>query len=978
MMATRRSHSPLRAAMPGMLLYAAGALVSVGQAQVPTSITADGTLGTTISTDGAGLFEIDGGTIRGANQFHSFDNFSVGTGDAAFFNGPQGIENILSRVTGAAPSEIDGFLASSIPGANLFLMNPAGIMFGPNAQLDVSGSFHATTANYIGLADGTQFSAVPSPAADALLTAAAPAAFGFLTDNPATIDLDTSSLLVGAAGQTLSFVGGTVNVGAEDGSLPGYVSAPGGLMNLTSVASPGEAAFDNGPVNVDGFAQLGDINIRGGSIVGGKDVYIRSGQLVIDEAVILPGFSSLLGLGPPPDGGEVNIKVTGSIAISGTDIEPNTEAPPGILTFSGSFDPGPQFLPDAKVPDVTIDANSVSLSGFATIQTNRLGPGAAPTVTVNTNSLQVTNGSAIAVFNQFEGPGGELIVNAQEVELSGDGTPALAAGETGLLSQGLMHPCFGCEISPGIQDADPALTFADSGTITVNASDLSVTGNAVITTDSLAFGRGGDITVNADDVLLSGIGAETAGIGAQSAFAGDAGNVEVNASGTIQLRGGARISVSTVGVGDGGTAKVTAGESITFEGADSRILSVTVPLPDDGQNALFLNTFGMDFDAIRLLLNDCCATPVDADLFTVLGALNELGLTQIPGELDAGDGGKVEVNTPLLTMNTGTRIETSTGWDGNAGAVEANVGSLFLNGGASFQSTSGTERLSGEIIVGTGDAGAIGVNAADTISISGTDSSVSTSTVGDGNGGDISLNAGNQVLIDIGGSVTADSLGGTGLTGNITLTAGNKIDMNEGAISTRAVTSDGGNIAMTAPEQVYLLDSEITTSVESGFGGGGNIDIDPDFVILNNSEILANAFGGPGGNINIVAGNFIISAESRVDASSALGLDGTVNISSPDEEVAEDLAVLPENYLDVTSLMSDRCGAASGASSLVDAGPGGLAVDPDGYLPSFATGTNEEYETQGGSQAGRSGKRWWALDDTHQPPLRLAQATCTR
>jgi len=127
-----------------------------------------------------------------------------------------------------------------------------------------------------------------------------------------------------------------------------------------------------------------------------------------------------------------------------------------------------------------------------------------------------------------------------------------------------------------------------------------------------------------------------------------------------------------------------------------------------------------------------------------------------------------------------------------------------------------------------------------------------------------------------------------------------------------------------------------------------------------------------------VAGNFIISAQSRVDASSALGLDGTVNISSPDEEVAENLAVLPENYLDVTSLMSDRCGATAGASSLVDAGPGGVAVNPDGYLPSFATGTDEEYEARGGSQAARGDKRWWALDETHQPPLRLAQATCTR
>jgi filamentous hemagglutinin family protein len=977
-MTTRRSHCLLRTAMPAALLYAAGAFVSVGQAEVATNITSDGTLGTTVAPDGTGLFEINGGTIKGGNQFHSFDRFSVGTGDAAVFNGPQGVKNILSRVTGkltgAAPSEIDGFLSSAIPGANLYLMNPAGIMFGPNSQLDVSGSFYATTANYIGLADGTQFSAVPSPASDGLLTAAAPAAFGFLTDNPATIDVNTSSLMVGAVGQTLSFVGGTINVGAEDGSMPGYVTAPGGLMNLASVASPGEATFDNSPVNVDGFAQLGDINIRGGSIVGGKDVYIRSGQLVIDEAVILPGFSSIFGLGPPPDGGEVNIKVTGDVVISGTDIEPITEAPPGILTFSGSFDPGPEFLPDAKVPDVNIDAGSVSLSGFATIQTNRLGPGDPSTVTINTNSLQVANGSAIAVFNQFEGPGGELIVNAQEVELSGDGTPALAAGGTGLLSQGLFHPCYGCEIQPGVQDTDPALTFADSGTITVNTTNLSVTGDAVITTDSLAFGRGGDITVNADDILLSGIGAETAGIGAQSVFAGDAGNVEVNATGTIEIRGGARISVSTAGVGNGGTATVSAGESITFEDMDSRILSVTVPLPDDAQNALFLNTFGIDFDTIRLMLNGCCGVPVDADLFTVLEALNMVGFTQIPGELEPGDAGRVVVNTPLLTMNTGTRIETTTGWDGNAGGVEANVGSLFLNDGASLRSTSGGERLSGEIIVGTGDAGTVSVAATDTISISGADSSVSTSTLGEGDGGNISL-AANKVKLNNGGTISASS-SGTGLAGDIFIDAGNRFDSNGGRVTTQATVSDGGNIQITARERVYLDKAEITTSVESGFGGGGNIDIDPKFVILNQSKILANAFGGPGGNINIVAGNFIVSPDSVIDASSELGIDGTVNISSPDEEVAEDLAVLSDSYLDVTGLTSERCGTTAGASSLVDAGPGGLAVDPDGYLPSFATATNQKYAATGGSRSVRSGERWWG-PDADQAALQIAQLTCT-
>ena len=181
-----------------------------------------------------------------------------------------------------------------------------------------------------------------------------------------------------------------------------------------------------------------------------------------------------------------------------------------------------------------------------------------------------------------------------------------------------------------------------------------------------------------------------------------------------------------------------------------------------------------------------------------------------------------------------------------------------------------------------------------------------------------------------------------------------------------------------AVDRIYLDKSEITTSVESGIGGGGNIDIDPNFVILKQSSILANAFGGPGGNINIIAGNFIATPDSVVDASSALGIDGIVNISSPDEEISKELAVLPDTFLDVTSLISERCGTAAGTSSLVNAGPGGLVVDPDGYLPSFTTATNRdsEQEEKGGSNS-VSSNRWWA-PYSHQSALNIAELTCLR
>ncbi len=317
-------------------------VVPHGYAQVATAITSDGTLGTTVAQSG-NLYNINGGTIKGTNQFHSFGQFSVGTGDIASFNGPATIQNILSRVTGGARSDIDGTLRSTIPGANLFLLNPSGILFGPNAQLDVSGSFHATTANYIRLADGVRFNAVPSPA-DNLLTTAPPAAFGFLTSNPAPIEVQAgvfdpdfgfTNVLQVPAGQTLSFVGGPINIGAAPGAFAGgFVFAPGGRINLVSVASPGEAGFDGTGFSVDTFARLGDISIKGNSVIDGKEVFIRGGRLVIEGANILPGFFFLSGFGDPPNGGEVNIQVSDSVTIKGPPSDFNGFS--GILTFAGA------------------------------------------------------------------------------------------------------------------------------------------------------------------------------------------------------------------------------------------------------------------------------------------------------------------------------------------------------------------------------------------------------------------------------------------------------------------------------------------------------------------------------------------------------------------------------------------------------------------------------------------------------------------
>ncbi len=144
-------------------------------------IVPDRTVGTTVTPNltinGRSSDRIDNGTMRGSNLFHSFQEFNIGSGQGVYFSNPAGITNIFSRITGSNSSQINGTLGV-LGNANLYLLNPNGILFGQNARLDLKGSFLATTANQINFADGTVFSAT-NPQTSALLTISVPVGLQF-------------------------------------------------------------------------------------------------------------------------------------------------------------------------------------------------------------------------------------------------------------------------------------------------------------------------------------------------------------------------------------------------------------------------------------------------------------------------------------------------------------------------------------------------------------------------------------------------------------------------------------------------------------------------------------------------------------------------------------------------------------------------------------------------------------------------------
>jgi len=243
-------------------------------------------------------YNITDGTSVGANLFHSFGEFGVPENNIANFQNNLGlaIDNILGRVTGDNPSNIFGTIQTEGFGnANLFLMNPAGMVFGPNATLNVSGSAHFTTADYLRTAelDGTNAGVFYSdPGSASELTSAPASAFGFLGPTvpgviPQSISVEGSTLVV-QPGRTLSLVGGNITIGSS-------LSAQGGTVVLASTASAGEfsyPAFGDVPnVNGDTFSDKGTIRVQEGTTVdvsgdAAGTVIIRGGELVMTNAVI--------------------------------------------------------------------------------------------------------------------------------------------------------------------------------------------------------------------------------------------------------------------------------------------------------------------------------------------------------------------------------------------------------------------------------------------------------------------------------------------------------------------------------------------------------------------------------------------------------------------------------------------------------------------------------------------------------------------
>jgi filamentous hemagglutinin family protein len=454
------------------------------------------------------------GKRAGQNLFHSFSSFNVSSGECATFtSASNGIRNVVSRVTGGHSSTIDGTLRSTIQGASLYFLNPCGVVFGPNASLDVKGSFHVSTADYLRFEDGISFHSTPS-ASDQVLSTASPVAFGFLSASPGPVYASQSFLEV-PAGETLSIVGG------EIGLHGAYLSAPGGRIHLASMAFPGEVipspAGSPPGIQVLPEKASGSIGIDGASILSvdgapSGTILIRGGRLVLDNEAF---------------------------------ISANNE---GDLPASWSV--------------IGIAADNVTLDNGSWMLAAAFGAGKGATIEIDAKNIVLSHESLIGALPWWEstGDGGDIKIATSLLEIAGASfisTDNRGFGRGGLLRAEATGSIRLADTYSGLSSA--AWSDGEGGKIVLKTPHLLLENEAMVYGDSFGDGRGGEISIAAGKLsLLSGASISSNSFGP----AGNGGDLSVSATESISISGigptGLKSSLEnrTTGAGNAGRIRV--------------------------------------------------------------------------------------------------------------------------------------------------------------------------------------------------------------------------------------------------------------------------------------------------------------------------------------------------------------------------------------------------------------------------------------
>ncbi len=889
-------------------------------------IRTDGSLGPAAAMLAGPNFTIGAelGKQVGGNLFHSFQTFNLRsdpasrTVESATFTGPNSVDNIIGRVTGGERSLIDGKIASTIPNANLFLINPSGWVFGPNASLDIGGSFHVSSADYLRLADGTRFQATAN---GSTYTAAPPEAFGFLGSNPSSIvvaDINgRGSELTTRPGKRFSIVGGAIGLGNA------RVAAPGGQVQVRAAAGPGEISVDpadNSKSTVQSFAPIA---LVAGAVVeasdqrtleGGGSVYIRGGAIsVVDGSTIRSmNFGSAPGQPLSVQADTLTLLRAGLIGTSsfaGGAAGPVNVAANEILVDGGGFGSGIVSTADAKA---TGNAGDVSVQTSGKLTLAGLGY-----VSSNTNGI---------------GKAGRVSVTAGEISASG----AVEGSSSGIFS----------EVSKDASgEAKGVFVKAGKLTLTAGANISSLTNGSGQAGPVDVAVPGGEIVIDSGGVpFVTGIGSE-----ARKGSTGGVGNVSVSA-GKVTLSVGGAISSSTFGSRNAGNVVVQAPDIvIDGNGVSGGAVIRSEALQPGSGNAGEVNVSG---DRIKLVaggaISSTTRTGGNAGKITIEAKNLEIDgtnvLTGIASEANNsgyfGNGGDIFVTADELALTAGGVIDSSTFSAGRAGSVTVSAGGISAQrGGISSTAQPGSSGKAGEVTVDANrltlladsviDSSTYGSGSAGMVAVTGTGSDPVLTIDGNGavgrmgilstaataaanglvtNGGEIKVS--NWSKLAINGARGGNNAASTGIISD----TGSIIDLD------RNSTANAGNISVNVGELTISGEAGIRSSTFN-HGNAGTVGVEAARIDLDGSGNSGTFLAGINAQSILAAGNagnVSVNAHSKLSLGPNSGIDSSSIVSAGNAGIVTVTA--PEITIEGKGSPNSAIASAAGVGSTGKAG----------------------------------------------------------
>ncbi|WP_041619263.1 two-partner secretion domain-containing protein [Stanieria cyanosphaera] len=679
------------------------------------SISSDGTLSTPteVNPTATGV-EITGGTSSGGNLFHSFKDFSIPTGSEAFFNNASDVVNILNRVTGGNISNINGLLKAN-GSANLFLINPAGIVFGEGASLDIGGSFYGSTADSILFPDGVEFSATDTQT-QPILTINAPIGLNF-RDNPQPITNQSTANGVGLqvdTGKNITLVGGNLNFAG------GKITAPGGRVELGGLSQAGEIGISNeGSLIFPDDVARADINLTNGSFVnvaggGGGFININARNLTLSEkSQLLAGIAENSG-SPTAQAGDITINATDAVKILGSndDIGLDTEINNHVgLTPKKRDNEKNKSNAQGNAGAIFINTNFLEINNEGKITSANFSQGNSGEVFINANNILIERGAIFSAVIDGKGNVGNITINAKDSVVLDNGTDE---ANNVILSQVIGNgegDAGDITINTGsFRLEDKSFILADNqgkgdaGNITINATDAVILdGSNQVSSDGKPFlaliisqvqndveGNGGDISISSPSISLANF--SLISTNAKRGSTGQAGNITLNAE-TIKLDTGSVIDALTENDFDGGDININAnflelsngGKIVTGNDKGGNAGNINLNIADNIvlNNGNPPNKSPFDEQILQELKletgvfasNFASSTGNGGNIFISADSIKFEDQGSISAETVSGEGGNITLEVDnLLSLRNNSIISTEAGGSGNGGNIKIDAG----------------------------------------------------------------------------------------------------------------------------------------------------------------------------------------------------------------------------------------------------------------------------------------------------------------